>query len=204
MARSKTSNKRAGEVLIPPLGLAGSLSVPDDAKRLVIFVHGSGSSRFSPRNGAVASALNRQGMATLLFDLLTPEEEQDRRNVFDIPLLASRLIDTIMWVKSQQEISDLPPLPVWREHRRGSRTDCSGRAWSANRGGRLAGWTAGSRGPRLKPGCHADTSHCGRPGFRCHRAQPGGAGPARRTEGLEDHSRRDASLPGARGARSGD
>src|SRR5450631_4122768 len=72
------------EVRIPPVGLAGVLSCPIKAGALVIFAHGSGSSRFSPRNILVADALNRRGIATLLFDLLLPGEDEDRRNVFDV------------------------------------------------------------------------------------------------------------------------
>lgn len=86
------------EVTIPPLGLAGTLHIPAAAHAIIVFVHGSGSSRFSPRNRAVAEALNAQGFATLLFDLLTEDEDADRANVFDIPLLASRLIDAIRWL----------------------------------------------------------------------------------------------------------
>jgi putative phosphoribosyl transferase len=74
------------------------LSVPRGASALVAFAHGSGSSRFSPRNKIVAEALNESGMATLLFDLLTAEEESDRANVFDIPLLAGRLADAVRWL----------------------------------------------------------------------------------------------------------
>ncbi len=85
------------EVTIPPLGLAGSLHIPRGARAVVVFAHGSGSSRFSPRNRAVADALNTHGFATLLFDLLTEDEEANRANVFDIPLLASRLTDVIRW-----------------------------------------------------------------------------------------------------------
>src|SRR5690606_15969275 len=73
------------EVGIPPLGLGGTLRTPDDARGLVLFAHGSGSSRFSVRNNAVAAELNKAGFATLLLDLLTPDEEGDRRKVFDIP-----------------------------------------------------------------------------------------------------------------------
>jgi len=85
-------------VRIPPLGLPGILGEPEDARCIVIFAHGSGSSRLSPRNNAVAQALNGEGMATLLFDLLTPGEEEDRANVFDIALLASRLANAVDWV----------------------------------------------------------------------------------------------------------
>ena len=83
--REKPGGTETREVVIPPLGLGGTLSVPHGASALVTFAHGSGSSRFSPRNKIVAEALNESGMATLLFDLLTTEEESDRANVFDIP-----------------------------------------------------------------------------------------------------------------------
>jgi putative phosphoribosyl transferase len=79
-------------VLIPPLRLEGTLSLPAARPTgLVIFAHGSGSSRLSPRNTYVANALRQAGLATLLFDLLTEPEAADRTNVFDIPLLAERL-----------------------------------------------------------------------------------------------------------------
>jgi putative phosphoribosyl transferase len=84
-------------VAIPPIGLAGTLRIPQGAAALVVFAHGSGSSRFSRRNVAVAEALNAQGVATLLFDLLTAAEEADRANVFDIPLLAGRVVDAVEW-----------------------------------------------------------------------------------------------------------
>jgi pimeloyl-ACP methyl ester carboxylesterase len=95
-------------VSIPPIGLAGTLQVPSAARALVAFAHGSGSSRLSPRNMAVAKALNDRGIATLLFDLLTPAEEQDRTNVFDIPLLADRLIDAVHWIDGQSSLGRLP------------------------------------------------------------------------------------------------
>ena len=96
------------DVHIPPLGLAGTLRVPRPAYGLVVFVHGSGSSRLSPRNNAVAQALNRRGMATLLFDLLTADEEADQANVFDISLLARRLVDVVHWVERQPIAKTLP------------------------------------------------------------------------------------------------
>ena len=81
--------------------LHGDLTVPPNAVGLVIFAHGSGSSRHSPRNRFVAARLNEVGLGTLLFDLLTPAEESDRRNVFDIDLLAGRLLRVTEWVRSQ-------------------------------------------------------------------------------------------------------
>lgn len=78
--------------------LEGDLAVPERAVSAVVFAHGSGSSRLSPRNQQVASVLADAGMATLLFDLLTPHEAADRTNVFDIPLLASRLTRAARWL----------------------------------------------------------------------------------------------------------
>ena len=95
-------------VRIPPVGLAGTLRIPGDAKALVVFAHGSGSSRLSPRNVAVAQALNEAGIATLLFDLLTPDEEADRSNVFDIPLLAERLVHAMQWLGGEPVVSSFP------------------------------------------------------------------------------------------------
>ena len=95
------------EVIIEPLHLAGDLWVPAGASALVIFAHGSGSSRLSPRNRAVAEALNEQGIATLLFDLLTPDEELNRANVFDIPLLGERLTVVVGWIDRQPELAGL-------------------------------------------------------------------------------------------------
>lgn len=94
------------EVIIEPLRLFGDLWIPARASSLVVFAHGSGSSRLSPRNVAVAGALNQQGIATLLFDLLTHDEELDRANVFDIPLLAERLIDVVGWLDRQPNLTD--------------------------------------------------------------------------------------------------
>jgi putative phosphoribosyl transferase len=100
--------RSARAVVIGPLRLGGDLHVPRNACALVIFAHGSGSSRFSPRNKMVAEALNEQGIATLLFDLLTPDEESDRANVFDIPLLAERLAAVVEWARQQPDLSSLP------------------------------------------------------------------------------------------------
>jgi putative phosphoribosyl transferase len=89
--------------------LAGDLAMPDEAPRgLVLFAHGSGSSRRSPRNRAVAAHLRAQGLGTLLFDLLTDYESADRANVFDIPLLAERLEGATHWVRNDAEMEALP------------------------------------------------------------------------------------------------
>jgi putative phosphoribosyl transferase len=88
--------------------LPGDLFVPGDAGGVVVFAHGSGSSRRSPRNVAVAERLNVAGLATLLFDLLTPAEAADRALVFDIELLASRLGAAIVAVRAADEVRALP------------------------------------------------------------------------------------------------
>ncbi len=85
-------------------GLAADVAVPPHPTGVVIFAHGSGSSRLSPRNRQVAQALNQAGLATVLFDLLTAEEAEDRRNVFDIPLLARRMEDAIAAVRASDEL----------------------------------------------------------------------------------------------------
>src|SRR5437868_5603490 len=90
-------------VVIPVqrVGLNGDLAVPPSAHGMVLFAHGSGSSRLSQRNQFVAGELNRVGLATLLFDLLTEQEEFEERNTrhlrFDIPMLADRLVVATDW-----------------------------------------------------------------------------------------------------------
>jgi putative phosphoribosyl transferase len=106
MSRSMTAE--AVQVDVGTAELEGDLHVPVRAAGLVIFVHGSGSSRFSPRNRAVARALEEHGHGTLLLDLLTPDEEaRDLR--FDVPLLGRRVIAVTDWVQSRP---DLWPLPI--------------------------------------------------------------------------------------------
>lgn len=95
-------------ITIPPVGLAGELRLAGSATGIVIFAHGSGSSRRSPRNRQVAEALKDAGMTTLLFDLLTEAEAADRRNVFDIELLARRLVDAVDWIAGQPALAALP------------------------------------------------------------------------------------------------
>lgn len=92
---------------IPPLALEGMLALPEGGRAIVVFAHGSGSSRLSPRNRRVAEALRERGLGTLLFDLLTEEEAEDRRRVFDIGLLAERLILATGWLLRTKETQDL-------------------------------------------------------------------------------------------------
>ncbi len=96
------------DIRIDAVTVAGRLTVPENASGLVIFAHGSGSSRHSVRNQYVASVLNDAGLATLLFDLLTDEEERDRSNVFDIELLAHRLAGVAAWATRDVRTADLP------------------------------------------------------------------------------------------------
>ena len=94
-----TTECRTVPVSLPPHGGEGLLGLPAaPACGIVLFAHGSGSSRFSPRNTLVAAALQHAGLATLLFDLLTDDEAASRANVFDIPLLAERLDQAATWV----------------------------------------------------------------------------------------------------------
>lgn len=92
----------ADEVRLP-----GTLTVPGDAAGIVVFAHGSGSSRLSRRNVAVARSLVARGCATLLFDLLTPQEADDRANVFDIALLGRRVLAATDWLSGRKDTSTL-------------------------------------------------------------------------------------------------
>ncbi len=88
--------------------LTGDLSLPEPLHGLVVFAHGSGSSRLSPRNKFVAECLNKQGLGTLLLDLLTPEEDRLYSNRFDIELLSKRLLHMVTWVGNQREFQYIP------------------------------------------------------------------------------------------------
>lgn len=88
--------------------LEGALTIPPGAGGLVLFAHGSGSGRHSPRNQYVASVLQQRGLATLLFDLLDEDEAEDRAKVFDIGLLAQRLSTAAAWARQQAELAALP------------------------------------------------------------------------------------------------
>ncbi len=101
----RATGRRHLEVEIPANGLTleGHLQLPQRAGGVVVFAHGSGSSRHSPRNQYVASVLERSGLGTLLLDLLTPGEEHDRARVFDIDLLAERLVAATRWLRGRPD-----------------------------------------------------------------------------------------------------
>lgn len=155
-ARAETAPDLAGpapdpagvdrELSLPVTGvrLAGRLTVPAGAAGVVVFAHGSGSGRRSPRNRRVAAALNRAGLATLLFDLLTEDEEPDRRKVFDVDLLGARLT----------AVARLLP-----ELSRAGERDLPLGLFGASTGAAAALWTAA----RLGEGVRAVVSRGGRP-----------------------------------------
>lgn len=93
---------------LPGVSLPGDLTLPAQARGLIVFVHGSGSSRHSRRNRYVAGTLAQRGFATLLFDLLTEPEDQNQDNRFDIALLTQRLLDATAWAHQQRGLAELP------------------------------------------------------------------------------------------------
>jgi putative phosphoribosyl transferase len=109
-ASSRGTLWRVQDVEIPDgaVRLPGSLVLPVHARGLVIFAHGSGSSRLSPRNLQVSQTLNRGALGTLVFDLLTESEAEHRENVFDVHLLARRLIVATRWVRHQEMTRRIP------------------------------------------------------------------------------------------------
>ena len=101
------AREQAVMVEIEDVSLSGTLGIPQGAQGVVIFAHGSGSSRFSPRNNYVARVLRQGGIGTLLFDLLTAEEDRDYERRFDIGLLTERLIGATGWLQQQAEAGGL-------------------------------------------------------------------------------------------------
>lgn len=95
------------EIPLGPVTLQGNLALPSDARALVVFSHGSGSSRLSPRNRFVAEVVRRHGLGTLLFDLLTPEEDEVYATRFDIDLLTERLMAVTRWLGGNPETAEL-------------------------------------------------------------------------------------------------
>jgi putative phosphoribosyl transferase len=136
------------QVLVGPHALGGELIVPAGARGLVLFAHGSGSSRHSPRNRFVAESLHGRRLGTLLFDLLTESEGHDNAHVFDIALLGQRLLQAMAWVRQRPDVNKLRlglfgastgaaaalvaaaerPLDVSAVVSRGGRPDLAGRA----------------------------------------------------------------------------
>jgi len=155
LARAPRPVSRALTIAVDGVELEGDLTLPAAALGTVVFAHGSGSSRRSPRNRAVAERLNADSLGTLLFDLLTPAEAGNRAAVFDIELLAARLVAGTRWLRSQPGTSELPVGYF------GASTGAAAALWAAaadpsvravvSRGGRpdLAGKLAEVRAPTL-------------------------------------------------------
>lgn len=101
------STAHAGPVIVGTHALPGDLQIPAQASALVVFAHGSGSSRLSPRNQMVATVLRQRRLATLLFDLLTEDEAADRSKVFDIELLGERVDQALDWIALQNGLAGL-------------------------------------------------------------------------------------------------
>jgi len=97
------------EILIPVVGhnLAGNLTIPENSKGIIVFAHGSGSSRHSSRNKFVAEELQKAGFSTLLFDLLTVKEDQNYNTRFDIDLLTQRLVQATDWLRQEEKTADM-------------------------------------------------------------------------------------------------
>ena len=105
---NKIKTNKSVTIELKDTNLKGNLTIPENAIGLVIFSHGSGSSRLSPRNNFVSVLLQQKGLATLLFDLLTEEEDRDYENRFNIELLTTRLVQVTQWVGQQKETLNLP------------------------------------------------------------------------------------------------
>lgn len=105
---ARTFTGKAAVISAGEVELAAELTVPPGATGAVVFAHGSGSNRLSPRNRVVADTFHDAHLATLLFDLLGPDESLDRRKVFDVPLLGTRLVAGMRWLRAQPEIDGVP------------------------------------------------------------------------------------------------
>ena len=103
----EVGNDQEVDIKVKDADLKGSLYIPQDTKGLVIFSHGAGSNRLSPRNRYVSEELNKNGFATLLFDLLTEDEDQFYANRFDIELLTQRLTAVTDWISKFKELENL-------------------------------------------------------------------------------------------------
>lgn len=105
--QTEVDKEKLVHIPVDGVTLEGALAVPANAQGLVLFVHGSGSSRFSPRNNYVARELRNAGLGTLLIDLLTRTEDQDYERRFDIPLLTQRVLRVTAWLHAQPETKQL-------------------------------------------------------------------------------------------------
>jgi len=103
----RTVTERAAHIDVGRIRLEGLLGIPEEAQGVVLFAHGSGSGRLSPRNQYVARVLRERGVGTLLLDLLTQEESDDRVKVFDIALLSDRLLAATDWILEEPAAKDL-------------------------------------------------------------------------------------------------
>jgi erythromycin esterase-like protein len=193
---------RAGEALIP-----GDLTIPVQASGLVVFAHGSGSSRFSTRNRAVAGTLVKGGFATLLLDLLTREEEavdlRTREYRFDIDRLSHRVVAAIDWAGGQPDLASLQDRLLRREHGRRGRADRGGRSPQGRPRRHLSRRPAGSGGGRVATRSGANPAHRGRRRRRGHPAQSGGHGAHAGARGAGDRTGCDAPVRRTRSARGG-
>ena len=185
------------------VALPGTLTRPTDAASLVVFAHGSGSSRHSPRNRAVAAALTDAGHATLLFDLLTADEGRDRTNVFDVDHLGRRLVAVADWVAARPDLADLPLVLF------GASTGAAAALLAAadlgdrvSRGG-VAGRAPRPRGRPAGRGERPDAPGRRRRGHAGPRAQPPGPAAAAVPHRPRGRPRRDPPVRGARGTRPG-
>ena len=139
----------AVEIPVDSRKLSGTLTLPHDAKGLVLFAHGSGSSRRSPRNQFVAGILHDEGIGTLLFDLLEESEAQDRTNVFDINMLAQRLKAATAWAHQQPDTS---------KRRRGTGSGCTA---TESSGGCSLTWRPARPGEQFSgPGGSPNAARC--------------------------------------------
>lgn len=147
---------RTREVVVPvdQVELAGSLTLPPRPVGLVLFAHGSGSGRHSPRNVMVAESLHAVGLGTLLFDLLTPDESQDRSNVFNIALLGHRLLTASTWLGRHEGCADLP-LGYF-----GASTGGGAALWAAGAPGSTVGAVVSRGGRPDLAGDRLSTVHC--------------------------------------------
>jgi putative phosphoribosyl transferase len=169
--------------------LPGALVLPQGAGSVVVFAHGSGSSRNSPRNQYVARRLNQAGLGTLLFDLLTSRESEDLALVFDVELLGGRLLGATQWLRAE---TTLPDGAVGYRRPLGRR-----------RSGGLTRRSPGHRGRAPAVGHGADSAHRGRSGPRRPRPEPAGEGPHAGRRGDRRRPRGGSSVRGTGSAGPG-